>query len=132
MRKWSTVLGVVALCGLLACEAPPRELTELSVVDSLYVDPATGELWSGPIVRHFEEDSASVQIEGELLEGSWHGELTVYHPNGRIRYMGSFNRGERCGAWTENADSTGLESVYESLIREVETMGLYPPCDGAS
>lgn len=132
MRKWSTVLGVVALCGLLACEAPPRELTELNVVDSLYVDPATGELWSGPIVRHFEEDSASVQIEGELLEGSWHGELTVYHPNGRVRYMGSFNRGERCGAWTENADSTGLESVYESLIREVETMGLYPPCDGAS
>lgn len=128
-RRLALLLLSVPFVG---CEAPPRDLTELQVVDSAYVDPGTGTLWSGSIVRYFEDDPEKVQIEGALLEGSWHGELTVYHPNGRIRYMGSFNRGERCGAWTENADSTDLGSVYESLIREVETMGLYPPCDGAS
>jgi hypothetical protein len=126
------LLLAVLVTALAGCEQPPRELTDLRVVDSLYMDPATGDLWTGAIVRHFEDEPEMVQIEGELLEGSWHGDLTVYHPNGRIRYMGSFNRGERCGAWTENADSTDLGSVYEALMREVETMGLYPPCDGAS
>lgn len=130
MIRWLWLLAL--MLPLSGCEAPPRELTELQVVDSLYVDPATGAPWSGPVVRYFEEAPEDVQIVGALLEGSWHGELTVYHPNGRIRYMGSFDRGDRCGAWTENADSTDLGSVYESLIREVETMGIYPPCDGAS
>lgn len=132
MRMTAGLIACVLASMLLGCETPPRDLTELAVVDSLYVDPSTGEVWSGTIFRHFEDDDTRVQIEGELLEGSWHGELTVYHPNGRIRYMGSFNRGERCGPWTENADSTDLGSVYEALIREVETMGMYPPCDDAS
>tara|TARA_B110000438_G_C15520364_1_gene523890 strand:+ start:373 stop:513 length:141 start_codon:yes stop_codon:yes gene_type:complete len=46
--------------------------------------------------------------------------------------MGSFYQGERCGAWTKNTDSVDLGSVYQALIHEVETMALYPPCDGSS
>ena len=62
----------------------------------------------------------------------WDGELVVYHPNGRVRYMGSFTGGDRCGPWIENADSVPTENAYEDLVREVESMGLYPPCDGSS
>lgn len=128
-RRRALLLGLSLLAG---CEAPPRDLAELTVVDSVYVSPESGEPWSGSIVRYFDDEPESVQIEGELLEGSWHGEMVVYHPNGRIRYMGSFDRGQRCGPWTENADSTDLGSVYEALLREVETMGMYPPCEGES
>ena len=98
-------------------------------MDSIYVDPNTDRPYTGPVFRAFAEEFGRVQIEGELLEGEWDGELVVYHSNGRVRYAGSFDRGERCGPWTENADSVPLESVYEELVREVESMGLYPPCD---
>ena len=97
--------------------------------DSLYVDPGTGEAFSGPVFRSFESDPERVQVEGALLGGAWEGELTVYHSNGRIRYMGSFRGGERCGPWTENADSTPVGSALDMLVREVETMGLYPPSE---
>ena len=128
-------MRIVGMCLLVCalfvgCAGPPRVLDELVVVDSLYIEPATGEPWTGSVVRYFEDEPEKVQIEGGLLDGAWHGELVVYHPNGRVRYMGSFVNGERCGPWTENADSTSLESVYEALIREVESMGIYPPCDG--
>lgn len=93
------------------------------------MDPETGEAFSGPVFRAFESDSGRVEVEGALLDGAWEGELTVYHPNGRVRYMGSFRGGERCGPWTENADSTPVGSALDALVREVETMGLYPPCE---
>ncbi|MEM7417812.1 MAG: hypothetical protein AAF389_20145 [Gemmatimonadota bacterium] len=124
-------LGLFALVALaVGCEVAPRELADLTVVDSVYIDPESGAPWSGPVVRYFEDDPELVQVEGTLLDGTWHDDFVVYHVNGRIRYMGSFNRGDRCGAWTENADSTELGSVYEALLREVETMGMYPPCEG--
>lgn len=112
-----------------ACRPEPaRPLDSLAVVDSLYVDQASGVPFTGAVARLFPEEPRRVQIEGQLLDGVWHGDFAVYHPNGRIRYMGSFERGDRCGPWVENADSSELESVYEELVREVETMGLYPPC----
>jgi hypothetical protein len=141
-------LLVAALGG--GCAPEPRDLAQLTVADSLYVDPASGAPFSGPVVRYFTASgeglgSASVavtgegditkgtvQLEGTLREGVWDGELVVYHPNGRVRYMGSFARGERCGPWVENADSTPTLSTYEDLVREVESMGLYPSCDGSS
>jgi len=132
------------------CAPEPRDLAQLTAADSLYVDPETGDPFSGPVVRYFEAPDeragagsevdpirpgvahGAVQLEGTLREGVWDGELVVYHPNGRVRYMGSFAKGERCGPWIENADSTPTPSTYEALVREVETMGLYPPCDGSS
>ena len=121
--------AVLALAlGLLSCGAPPaRALDELAVVDSLYVEPGTGIPYTGRVIRHFEGDPERVQIDGSLRDGTWDGELIVYHPNGRVRYMGSFENGDRCGAWVENADSFPLDNVYEELVREVESMGLYPP-----
>jgi hypothetical protein len=121
---------VLAALSAVACgETAPRDLAELVVRDSLYVDPGTGEAFSGPVFRRFASDLERIELEGELLEGVWEGELRVYHPNGRIRYMGSFRDGERCGPWTENADSTAVGSALDALLREVETMGLYPPCE---
>lgn len=100
------------------------------VVDSLYVDPGTGLPYTGPVVRYFDDAAETVQIRGALRDGTWDGELVVYHANGRVRYMGSFENGDRCGPWVENADSTPTLNVYEDLVREVESMGLYPPCGG--
>jgi hypothetical protein len=122
----------VAILSLGCGTAAPRELSDLVIVDSVYVDPASMEAFTGAVVRHFEGDSSKVEISGALLEGSWDGEFTVYHPNGRVRYMGAFEEGDRCGPWVENADSLPTESAYEDLVREVESMGLYPPCDESS
>jgi hypothetical protein len=114
-----------------ACDGLParaRELSELTVVDSLYLDRETNLPYSGPVFRRFPNDATAVQLKGALLDGSWEGELTVYHPNGRIRYLGNFEAGKRCGPWTENADSVGVTDMYEELVSVVESMGLYPPC----
>ena len=128
MTRRAFLAGVL---GVLACGAPPaRALDELVVVDSLYVEPGTGLPYTGRVVRHFERAPERVQVRGMLRAGTWDGELIVYHPNGRVRYMGSFENGDRCGAWVENADSLPLDNVYEELVREVESMGLYPPCEG--
>jgi len=132
MRK-PLAFTVVARIGFLALlagclSAAPRDLGELAVEDSVYVDPASGAPYTGPVFRLFDDAPDRVQVEGELREGEWDGELRIYHPNGRIRYMGSFARGERCGPWTENADSLPTESVYEQLVGEIETLGMYPPC----
>ncbi|MGB1655859.1 MAG: toxin-antitoxin system YwqK family antitoxin [Longimicrobiales bacterium] len=125
------VLLLSAFLSAAACSGHERtDLAALDVVDSLYVVPETLEPFSGPIVRYFEEPSDMVELEGGLRDGVFDGELVVYHPNGRVRYMGSFRDGERCGPWTENADSTETGSVYDQVMREVETLGLYPPCDG--
>ena len=124
-------LVLAALLLMAACEErEPTDLNALQVIDSVYVVPETRAPFTGPIVRYFEEEPDKVQLTGALREGVFDGELVVYHPNGRVRYMGSFRDGDRCGPWTENADSTATGSVYEDLMREVETLGLYPPCEG--
>jgi len=119
------LVGLVGSCG----GAAPQDLQDLSLRDSLYVNPSTGLPFSGPVFKPFPDIPEQVQLEGSLRDGFWEGELVVYHANGRVRYMGSFAEGARCGPWTENADSVATESVYDQLVREVESMGLYPPCE---
>lgn len=123
------LVAAVALSAAHACGEPaPRDLSTLEVVDSVYVDPASDVPYTGPVYRPFATDSERVQVEGALSSGEWDGEFRVYHPNGRIRYMGAFDSGSRCGAWTENADSLSGGSVYEALLDEIESLGIYPPC----
>jgi hypothetical protein len=119
---------LLGVAGGVACGGPePMDLNALVVRDSLYVEPESGVPYTGPVFRDFP-DAEGVQIEGALREGEWDGEIRVYHPNGRIRYMGSFDMGSMCGPWTENADSARNESVYEDLVDEIESLGMYPPC----
>ena len=125
-------VAVLTFIMLAACGPAPKDLTELAIRDSVYVDPGSLEPYSGPVFRGFPDGPEGVQLEGHLLRGAWDGEIMVYHPNGRIRYMGSFRNGERCGPWTENADSVPLGDLYDAVVREVETLGLYPPCDNES
>lgn len=117
---------------VMACSAytPERELSELVIQDSTYFAPETMEPYTGDVIKYFSDEPAKVQLEGSLLDGTWQGELVVYHPNGRMRYMGSFSNGDRCGAWTENQDPEPPESVFEELRQEIESIGLYPPCEG--
>jgi len=124
MKRLLIILLLLAGCGGYA----PRDLDELMVEDSVYVTAETMEPYSGPVYRMFPDGSARVQLEGTLLDGAWDGELMVYHANGRVRYMGSFSGGERCGPWTENLDSLPPVNLYDELVRDIESMGIYPPC----
>lgn len=123
------VVTFVAVAGVVSCGGPePVDLDVLVIRDSLYVEPGSGMPYTGPVFRDFPDGGEGPQLEGALREGEWHGEIRVYHPNGRIRYLGSFDMGSMCGPWTENADSTAGQSVYEELLDEIESLGMYPPC----
>lgn len=124
----SAVTLVAGLAALSCGGGPPADLGTLVLRDSTYLEPETLEPFSGAVVRYFPGDSAGVQIEGRLDEGVWHGELTVYHPSGRIRYQGRLHRGAPCGAWVENREDEPAGSVYQMLRQEIESMGLYPEC----
>ena len=114
---------------LRACtSAPPTDLNMLVRGDSTYFAPGTLEPFSGRVVRYFTNAPDKIQIEGTLENGTWEGELTVYHESGRIRYQGVMSRGAPCGAWVENREDEPAESVYQMLKQEIESLGLYPEC----
>jgi len=113
-------------CGLGA--PPPRNLDELVVRDSLYFESGSSLPYSGPVFRPFTDDPTRNEIVGLLVDGTWHDELVVYHPSGRIRYMGAFDHGHRCGPWTENRDDREPGGLLDEFRTEIETLGMYPPC----
>ena len=125
MKRFLLVLLVLSAC----VGSAPRDLSELVVEDSVYVSADTRLPYSGRVFRVFPDQPGKVQLEGSLLEGTWNGDLTVFHANGRIRYMGSFAQGDRCGPWTENLDSLPPVNLYDELVRDIESMGIYPSCD---
>lgn len=118
------------LAAVSACVAPaaPVELRDLVLRDSTYYAPETLDPYTGPVSSTFLTDPERIQLEGEMLDGTWHGELSVYHRDGRIRYQGRLERGVRCGAWTENTDPRPAANIYQELVDEIESLGLYPPC----
>ena len=120
------------LVSLVACTgdafSEPVELRQLVIQDSTYLVPETLIPYTGRVSSTFLSDPDKVQIEGEMLDGTWHGELRVYHRDGRIRYEGRLERGVRCGAWTENTDPRPTSNVYEDLVTAIETLAMYPPC----
>jgi hypothetical protein len=109
--------------------AEPVELRALEVRDSTYYREATREPYTGPVKGTFLSDPDRIQIEGEMLDGVWHGELRVYHLDGRIRYEGRLEHGVQCGAWTENTDPEPPPTPYEAVVSEIESLALYPPCE---
>lgn len=129
LRSVPTVVAALAALAVGACGSEPRvALESLEVRDSVYVQPATGEPFTGRVYRTFADDPDRVELEGRLERGTWNGELTVYHAGGSIRYQGRLADGAPCGAWVENREGGEELSLYEELVREIESMGLYPPC----
>ena len=128
MRCVGPSLLAALLLAAACAQGPPTDLGTLVQRDSTYLAPATLEPFSGRVVRYFADAPEKVQIEGTLEDGTWEGELTVYHPSGRVRYQGVMYRGAQCGAWVENRDEGPAESVYEMLKQEIESLGLYPEC----
>ena len=127
MRRW-LALAIYAV-GISACgNLGPRDISELLVRDSTYYDPETLEPYSGPVYRPFDSIPDEVLLRGRLRDGTWNGELTVYHPNGMVRYQGEMANGAQCGGWLENDDDTELASEYEELVRELESIVMYPAC----
>jgi len=119
-----TLSFVAFACGPTAS----RDLSELVLQDSTYFAPETMEPYTGEVLGYFDDEPEKLQLRGAMRDGTWNGELVVYHPNGRVRYMGRLADGVKCGAWTENQDAEARGSVYEELAQEIESMGLYPPC----
>ena len=119
---------LIVLFSACARAAPPRSLDDLVIQDSTYVDPETLVPYTGRVFRMFETDPETQQIQGELVDGVWDGELVVYHENGRIRYSGSLANGERCGPWLENRDAEPPKDIYFELKQDIESMGLYAEC----
>lgn len=123
------VRGLALALLLGACfQGRAANLDTLVLRDSTYLSPVTLEPYSGPVVRYFAGDSGRVQIDGRLEDGTWEGELTVYHRSGRIRYQGRMAAGAPCGAWLENREDAEAGSIYLMLRQDIESMGVYPPC----
>ncbi len=123
--RWVSLLGLV----LFACS--PREgrsLDDLVVRDRTYVDPETMTPYSGQVFRFFPGKEETIQLRASLRNGTWEGELTVYHPTGRIRYQGEMSEGMQCGGWTENERPAAPESLYEEIKEDLASLVMYPPC----
>ncbi len=84
--------------------------------------------YSGRVFRNFPGEEERVQLEATLRDGTWEGELTVYHETGRVRYQGEVSGGARCGGWIENEAPTAPETVYEAIKEDLESLVMYPGC----
>lgn len=126
-RSTLAFLWAVALWG---CSGPPgRELGELLVRDSLYLDPETLTPYSGPVFRAFPaEEGGGVQLRATLRDGAWEGEMTLYHPTGRVREQGETASGAKCGGWIENERPEAPASVYAEIKEDLESLVVYAPC----
>ena len=114
-----------AACGTVVGST---DLATLVQQDSTYVAPDTHEPFTGRVYRRFPDEPGRNELEGVLKDGVWDGELTVYHPSGRIRYQGELHRGAPCGVWVENREDEPPGSLYQELKQEIESMGVYDPC----
>jgi hypothetical protein len=122
-------LLLVLACGhAIEPSVPAKDLAELVIRDSTYYAPETMVPYTGPVFSRFTLHPDQVQLEGRLQDGTWDGELRIYHRDGRIRYEGRFEHGERCGAWTENTDPRPQTNVLDELKDGIESLALYPPC----
>lgn len=130
IRRWAWLLAPL----LWSCDlAPTRSLDELTVVDSTYVDPDTGEPYSGYVTARWPERmGGGSRLEARLLAGTWEGEFTLYHPTGRIRQQGVMSGGAPCGGWVENENPAVPESMLQEVTEELESLVIYGECPGGS
>lgn len=133
MRLRRLLLILIVAVGSLAGCAEQRgvNLDDLVIQDSTYFEPASQTPYSGPVFRPFPDDAEKMELTGTLHEGAFNGELTVYHANGTIRFQGELVEGTKCGTWFESQDDEDRESLYEAVVKDIESMSLYPPCPGS-
>ncbi|MEO2157788.1 MAG: hypothetical protein ABGX31_00460 [bacterium] len=110
-------------------------MSELVFQDGRFVNPSSGEPYSGDVISVFETDSSKTRELGTLRDGQWQGLYETYYFNGqlesRINYSdgefdgpleryyfdgkmiakGTYNQGARCGEWF---DVDGTEDSYPS------------------
>ena len=83
-----------------ACADPvPRPLYELGRTDGRYVDPRSGEPYTGPVFDLFDDGSGAVSERAQLVDGLYHGPRERYHANGRLRSMEMYQSGVRHGRY---------------------------------
>ena len=133
LTRCAALFACLLAPALLACvPAPTRNLEELIIQDSTYLDPASMLPYSGRVVRHFPGEDSLLQLEASLSDGTWEGELTVYHESGRVRYQGEMSGGAQCGGWIENENPAEPETVYQAITEDLESLVIYPECPRAA
>ena len=108
--------------------SPERDIEELVLRDSIYLDGETLELFNGRVFKFFADRPSAVQLRDTLTDGRWNGELTLYYPSGRIRYQGELFDGARYGGWIENRGEAAPEDACDQLLQEIESLAMYPVC----
>jgi len=129
MNRCAVRLACLLAPALFACApTPTRNLDALIIQDSTYLDPVSMLPYSGRVVRHFPGEDSLLQLEAGLRNGTWEGELTVYHESGRVRYQGEMSGGAQCGGWIENENPAEPETVYQAITEDLESLVIYPEC----
>ena len=89
------VIGLMAVAATSLGAQAPADLDGLVRRGNVYLDPATGDPYSGPVVRMF--DSQRVRERGTMLNGTWDGERESFHLNGFVSLRETFRDGQLNG-----------------------------------
>ena len=111
------VLPVVLLV-VLGCRptAPePRDMNTLDIEGRIWVDPLTGEPFTGPYESYYE--NGSVYERGMFRDGRFEGLFETFYDNGQLYRKGAFK------IWTqaeleEQRPRTRLDGPYESYFED--------------
>ena len=76
------VLLTVILAGgcTAASQEPPRNLDDLILEEGRYLDPRTGEFYTGSALKMAPDDEARIAMELNILDGVFHGSYTIHNP----------------------------------------------------
>ena len=63
-----------------ASQEPPKDLNDLILEEGRYLDPRTGEFYTGSALKMAPDDESMVTMELNILDGLFHGSYTIHNP----------------------------------------------------
>ncbi|MCH2464698.1 MAG: hypothetical protein MK237_02185 [Gemmatimonadetes bacterium] len=124
---------LVALLLVLGCRPRPPEPRDMNTLDMegrTWIDPLTGEAFTGPYESYYE--NGDVYERGTFKDGRFEGPFETFYDNGQLYRKGAFK------IWTqaeleveEQRPRTRLDGPYESYFEDgrLWTKGIFE--DGA-
>ena len=127
MRK--TLLVALALIAVGCSEPVPRNVDELVIQGSKYLDGETLEPYSGPVFELFSDnpseiykrwnlkdgdpdglyesywDNRQLWVKNTFKDGERNGMFEMYQYDGQLWTKGIYKDGEKCGEWFENGET---------------------------
>ena len=94
INKKVLLVAVILVGGCAAAsQEPPRNLDDLILEEGRYLDPRTGEFYTGSALKMASDDEARVAMELNILDGLFHGSYTIHNPE--LYYIAGPLRTER-------------------------------------